>query len=78
MPRGCIRSGQCGGRDGGDGGEGTASGIGPRGVAAHFGVGGALMRMAGMESLPVLVCEYAGGVGSGDIKTEQNLYSVAM
>ena len=41
-------------------------------------VGGGLMRMAGMESLPALVCEYAGGVGSGHIKTEQNLYSVAM
>ena len=76
--RGDVRSGKCGGRDGGDGGEGIASGMGPRGVAGRFGVGGGIMRMAGMGSLRVLLCEYGGGVGIGNKKTEQNLYSVAM
>ena len=78
VTRGDVRSGQCGGRDGADGGEGIPSGMVPRAVAGRFGVGGGIMRIAGMGSLRVLLCEYGGGVGMGDMKTEQNLCSVAM
>ena len=51
--------------DGADGGEGIPSGMVPRAVAGRFGVGGGIMRMAGMGSLRVLVCEYGGGAGWG-------------
>ena len=65
VTRGDVTSGQCGGRDGADGGEGIPSGMVPRAVAGRFGVGGGIMRMAGMGSVRVLVCEYGGGAGWG-------------
>ena len=53
LTRGDLRSGKCGGRDGGDRGEGIPSGVGPRGVARCFGIGGGIMRA------PEMVAEVA-------------------
>ena len=44
MTRGGVRSGQCGRRDAGGGGEGISSCMGRRPVAGCFGVGGGSMR----------------------------------
>ena len=48
--RGDVRSGKCGGRDGGETGEGIRSGVGPRGVPRRFGIGDGIMRTVEMES----------------------------
>ena len=49
VTRGDVRCGKCGGRDGGDTGEGIRSGVGPRGVPRRFGIGDEIMRRVAME-----------------------------